>query len=251
MATSWTPKGGDGEPTVDGGGLWNRLPDLRPDRNGESLHKSNGFLENEKGERVWMWVNNVEANFSMAGSTAQSRLHREFYAHNFAQPSITVACQTPNTYEYNRLGAFIREGQKQSMVRQGEILKLRILAAGDHNNEENQLPSNRFHRAINVDGYVMNAPRGAERFVNAPTYQFEFIITRAYAFLGLEDDEVQAAQLRSILQIIRDPKLEWEWEEGKPFRPESGNGRGGAGGGGGHNPKGNDTQPDGWWNIIT
>jgi hypothetical protein len=163
----------------------------------------------------------------MSGATAQSHLRREFYAHNFTQPTISITTQMPNSYQYNRLGAFLRAAQRNSMVRQGELLKLRISAGGSPTDGGGPNHIKGGHREVFADGYVVNAPRGAERFVNAPPYAFDFVITKAIRFLGLDDDSVTAAKLATIMKIVNDPKLDWDWAKGKPPKNS-------------HNPKGND-----------
>src|SRR5262245_5426804 len=48
------------------------------------------------GEYVDLWAYDIVTNISLAGSTAQSRGRRAFYAHNFVQTSYTVSCQAPS-----------------------------------------------------------------------------------------------------------------------------------------------------------
>lgn len=213
MAKSWLPKAHTTEPPIDKGGFWITHPQLSPDKDGKPAHKANAYLENPQHERVFMWVDDVTADFAMTGNVAQSRKQREFFPHNFTQPSIHVHCQTPNSYQYNRLGAFIREGQKQGMVQQGDVLRLRIASGGE---EAARHVMKGHHNHISVDGYVTTAPRGAERFINAPDYEFDFVITHAWNFLGLQDQAVTVAHLRTIMGIVGDPALHWHWENGKP-----------------------------------
>jgi hypothetical protein len=222
MASSWTPDAGDQIPEIRKGGFWVTHPQLRPDQNGESENGTNAYLENAKGERVWLWVNDITSDFAMTGSTAQSRQRREFYAHNFAQTTMNVNCQTPNSAEYNRLGAFIRDAQMMGLHQQGNVLKLRINSGGFPLEKNMRGNIKGKHHGIYVDGYIINSTRGAERWVNAPDFQFAFVISKANNFLGL-DDSLVSQQLRTIMGIINDPNINWEWENGKP--PKGGNGK--------------------------
>ena len=221
MASSWTP--GGKIPDVRKGKFWVTHPQMRPDENGKSRNGTNAYLENVKGQRVWLWVNDVTSDFSMAGSTGQSRHRREFFAHNFAQPSLNVNCQTPNSAEYNRLGAFIRDAQLMGLSHQGQVLKLRILPGGFEIKSKMRGNIKGKRHGVYVDGYIINSTRGAERWVNAPDFQFSFVISQAHDFLGLQDQDVTSHKLRTILGIINDPDLHWEWENGKP--PKGGNGK--------------------------
>lgn len=214
MASSWKPDASD--PDLRTGDFWVTHPQMRPDENGESRNGANAYLENVKGQRVWLWVNDITSDFAMSGETAQSRNRREFFAHNFAQPSMTVNCQTPNSYEYNRLGEFIRDSHQKGFANQGHVLKFKLAPSGygPHRTAKG------IHSGIFVEGHILNASRGAERWVNAPDFQFSFAISKATQFLHLNDEYVYANKLRTIMGIINDPKLNWEWEDGKP--PKSG-----------------------------
>ncbi len=243
MASSWKPGASDNIPDLRTGGFWVTHPQLRPeDDKGRSMNKSNAYLENVKGERVWLWINDITSDFAMSGTTAQSHKRREFFAHNFTQPSLNINCQTPNSYEYNRLGAFIRDAQLKGLSHQGNVLKLRV-APGGYEAKKNVKGT---HRGIYVDGYIINSVRGAERWVNAPDFQFSFVISHAHNFLGLQDQDVKSQQLRTIMGIINDPSLKWDWENGKP--PKGGNGKkqqdGGDDGDGWDNPFDENPFPD-------
>lgn len=226
MASSWKPNASDDAPDIRTGPYWVTHPQLPPeDARGGRLNNTNAFLENVKGERVWLWINDITSDFAMSGTTAQSRNRREFFAHNFTQPSLNINCQTPNSYEYNRLGAFIRDAQLKGLSHQGQVLKFRV-APGGYSANKNNVGSYTVkgkHEGLYVDGYILNAGRGAERWVNAPDYQFSFVISHAHNFLGLHDQDVQSMKLRTILNLVNDPRLKWDWENGKP--PKGGNGK--------------------------
>jgi hypothetical protein len=209
MASSWNPNSQQGGPHLPfDRGFWATRPNFPPDNKGESRNGSNAFLENGRGERVYMWVNEVTANFALSGTTAQSAKRRSFYPHNLAQPSITVGGQTPNTYEYNRLSAFIRDGHLKQVAGKGDdegVFALRVYAGGKNTTRDIQRGR---RKQISVDGYIQNAAAGATRFINAPPFQFTFIITRAYKFLSLDDDPVAQFRLKQILDLLEEQKVE-------------------------------------------
>lgn len=212
MAKSWTPDADRGFGGRIDKGYFVKSPDVSPDQRGESSRRSNAYLRDSDDNRVWMWVNDINANFAMSGSTAQSKKLRSYFPHNFAQPSITLSGQTPNQYQYNRLAEFVRKCHAQSVLNSNEnTIRLVVLAGG----EETKRPIVRGHRnSIYLDGYISNMPRRAERFINAPEFQFEFIITKANKFLGLNDQAINRIKIESIIDVITDPQSGYVFEEG-------------------------------------
>jgi hypothetical protein len=214
MARSWTPNAGDGNASKDAlekPRTWPAAnePDISPDKDGKISNHANGFLQNQRGERIGLWVNGVDASFSMAGETYQSRKKREFYAHNFAQPVITISGQTPNTYQFNRLAEFVRGTHKQALhlrdQREIALVKLRIRGEKPTETTGKSRTIKGAHRPIAVDGFITMVERGAERFINAPDYQFDFVIVYAHNWMDLEERQVRRVRFESILKIIQDP----------------------------------------------
>lgn len=197
MAKSWTP-GTDVEQPIDRGYAIKR-PNLSPDRAGQPQKDANAYFENGNGERVFMWVSDVEAQFAMTGSTAQSRAYRRFYPHNFAQPTCTISGQCPNQYEMGRLAEFIRDSQLLQLE-DNPLLKFRLFTQGKDTARPLQKGK---HRRISISGYVLNVPRTAERWVNAPEYRLEFAIAKAEHFLGLQDQVVSRVRLSNILDALQ------------------------------------------------
>jgi hypothetical protein len=216
MASSWVPGMNERQPEFGGisEGLWATTPDVRPDENGQGRNKSNAYLENWRGQRIYMWLNEITSNFSMAGSTAQSKRKREFYAHNFVQPAIGLAGQTPNTYQFNRLSEFIRESHLDAMNDGDKLLLLRVIARGEDFPEGARANIRGKRQHIAVDGYINTADRGAERFVNAPDFNLEFTVSRVHKLLGIQDDPVFRVQFTSIMDLIKDPPKGVEYEQG-------------------------------------
>lgn len=242
MAIAWSPDGeNDSKNTpVRGGGFWVTHPQIKlEDDRGEPINGANAYLENAKAERIGLWINSVQADFAATGSTAQSRTGRDFYHHNFQQPTMILGGQTPNSAEYNRLGAFIRDSHKLGLTHQGQVLRLRV-DKGGKNTVRGNMRGQRNH--IDVDGYILNATRGAERFVNAPDYEFSFVITKAREFLDLQDRDADPIKLMTIMGILRSADVPFVWEDGEVPKygtggdggDSGGNGNGGNGDGGGH-----------------
>lgn len=208
MAISWTPSATDNALPVTRRGLGVASPDRPPDSNGKDgrSHRrsgANGLLRAADGQMVGLWVNGVDSDFSLGGSTAQGPTRRDFYAHNFVQPKLTISGQTTNNYEYNRLAAFIRRAQLQSInldLPSGDIppsaLRMMIWTPSEVKNGRTVRGR---HSDIEVEGFIPMVRAGAERFVTAHSYQFDFVILAVYRMLpALSDRLVVPAQTSSI-----------------------------------------------------
>lgn len=169
-------------------GMRVRSPATAPEVDGLLTNGANGFLQNFTGQRVGLWVNQVESSFELAGQTAQGPVQRDFYAHNLTQPSITIGGQTPNNYEYNRLADFIRHSQLDALglgPAPAYVLKLFVSAGRAAIPKRPTMRGP--HGEINADGFVDTAAKGGLRFVTAHDYTFQFVVTNVHSLLGLED----------------------------------------------------------------
>lgn len=209
MSTSWQHS--DGEFGQINRGYVIRTPDLEPDHGGHSINQSNAYLENHDQERVYMWVNAIESDFAMAGQTAQSKKRREFFPHNFTQPSLTISGQTPNQYQHARLAEFIRQHQKQSAISDKRVLNLKILGGGEDTKQETVKG---IRDPVDLTGYINSAQRTAEVGVNAPDFSFSFVILKASKFIGLQDQVVRSVKFRDILDVIQHPDSKFEFQGG-------------------------------------
>lgn len=196
MASSWTPSAA--EVPINRGDFVG-LPKMDPDDKGRSTRGTNAYLANAKDQRVYMWVNGINADFGLSGDTAQSRKRRTFFPHNFNQPTVTISGQTPNVFQQNRLMFFIRDAQKRGLIDRTNILRFRLLPGGKDTRRRIQRGR---HNGIALDGYINAVEVGAERFVTAGDYQLQFTVTRAFNFLGMADDVITGIQLKSFLQNI-------------------------------------------------
>lgn len=186
MASSWTP-GFDSMP-IGMGPILVRNPPTRPDAKGRLLNGANGFLE-LNGERVGLWVNDISSSFELSGSASQGATHREFYAHNFTQPSVVVSGQTPNSFQYNRLAEFVRKSQLTSLDLGTASTPLRLIVlTGNVPVPKRNLRGP--HSSIWLDGFIPKIEAGAERFVTAHEYSFEFVILAAHSMLPSLSDRI-------------------------------------------------------------
>lgn len=174
-------------------------------RDPSDLKPSARFI-NVKGETLDFWIEEIEAKFDMAGTTAQSQKVRQFFPHNMVQPSVTIRGRAPNSYQFNRLAAFVRVGQFEGLSgrelralgvpvrnvtdRQGRsvvIPTLRLIirnGSGDAALAGEKYPfSGRTvkgrHQAWKLEGYVKAFKAGAQRFDPAPSFEFEYLIAES------------------------------------------------------------------------
>lgn len=208
MARSWTPGAGD-VPNPLTQGYFVTTPATAPDVDGKLANGANAFLEDSRGNRIGMWVNDISADFSLAGSTAQGPTRRDFYPHNFTQPSVKIKGQTTNNYEYNRLAEFIRHTHRDalSVSSDGVIVSFVLLTPDSVRQPARPIMRGR-HRTVELTGFVRASKRGATRFVTAQDYELEFVVLAANRLLGLEDDIIRPYQtLKTIGQRIESGRV--------------------------------------------
>lgn len=195
-----------------------RLPSGNPTK------KANGRFINILGEYIDLYIEDIQSDFSMAGSTGQSRTLRQFFPHNMVQPSIQVTGISTNSHHYNKLAAFIRVSQHLALagqrLRESDIPFRNILDANGH---VVAIPTIRFlisngtkdfdiprhgrtikgiHKPWRLEGYVKSMAAGAERFQQAPRFAFEFLIAQSQSGIW-HDHAVVGDQIRSWMQIFR------------------------------------------------
>lgn len=186
------------------------LPELNHGTNATLEDRSFQHADNSF-EKIGLWVQEVSADFSLAATTAQGPLHRDLYPHNFAQPSYMFACQSPNQEHRDRIAEFIRRAQLRSLQGLG-LLRIYVPAAGIDRvafvklvHKQTQAKSYKRVRrtvkgpraALALEGYVQSIKRGAERFKNAPDFQFNFIVSRSLAG-PFSDDPISTGVLSDI-----------------------------------------------------
>ena len=179
-----------------------RFPDVKsPNKSPEMGDNWNGALVSPFGQRVALWVDDINMNFQMTGTTGQSRYRRQFYPKSFNQASIIVHGQMPNEFEYNRLAAFVRECHYESLTgNQFLYKKKRGFPGGVTRNASASLQTIKFmlrrsprqmgregqirknvkgaHSQLIFEGYIKTISAGAMKFNYAP--EFEFVIAASY-----------------------------------------------------------------------
>lgn len=212
MAISWTPSSTDNALSVTRLGMSVASPDRAPDHKGKVSGGANGLLRTPDGQMIGLWVNAVASDFALGGTTAQGPTRRDFYGHNFVQPKLTISGQTTNNYEYNRLAAFVRRAQLQSinldLPDTGAPHTLRLTIRTPSSVKPHSRHMRGRHSDIDVEGFVPAITAGAERFVTAHSYRFDFVILAAYSLLpGLHDRLLVPAQTSSITDRMENGRL--------------------------------------------
>lgn len=176
------------------------------DKRGGKVHTAetaNGYLKDKvSGRKADLWISEFKADFSLTGTEAQSKYKKDFYPRFLAQPRYTITIQFFNQEHRNRTVKMIRQG----MIRQlatgtsaDDLFELRI---------EDRTFLNEFRRTTRggykgstLRGYVETIDAGAEKFVNAPTTQFTFVLANATEGImrsldGIEDRERLSGYVR-------------------------------------------------------
>src|ERR1035437_7977334 len=87
-------------------------------RRAAAVAASNSVLTDGSGQNSWQMsvlVSAVQMDTALTGSTAQSHLTRDFYAHNFVQPSIVVTGWSLDQRDYEILCEFVHMAQHDAV----------------------------------------------------------------------------------------------------------------------------------------
>jgi hypothetical protein len=149
--------------------------------------KSNctGYLKDQDEQMFPLWIHEIQGSFEVNGQNAQGAFGRTWFPRFMAQPRLVISGQAATQAEYGQLAEFVRVSQEKS-------LRFRTIAH-DLNTVTLVIPGQegmstrtgtRYSRTpIHVKGHVKSIDRHTERFVNAPPYQFEFVVAFSYAGL--------------------------------------------------------------------
>lgn len=184
--------------------------------------QANGKMWNQLNQWVYLWIEEIEADFGLSGSYAQSRTKRQFYPHNIIQPSVKVTATFPSQHAANLFSAFVHTSHHYAL--RGVELRERVIPARNRPGDSSTLvPTVKFllnggnsrfngsktskgnHRPWLLEGYIKTVDAGAERFDYAPTRQFEFTIAESVQSknIGIWNDEaVQGSTLASWMDIF-------------------------------------------------
>lgn len=220
---------------------WNvNTPKMSPnDSQGNPTNRSNAMLISGGGKKIGLWVNNITTDFSLSGSVAQSQNKQQFFPHNFTQPTISISGQSPNGYEFGRLGEVVRESHKLAIddgdrglndqYRAVKFVKYGKDYVSNHGGEagsryesragvKNRNTKGRSSKMI-VYGYIANMNRGTERHLVAFDWSFELIVLKAVNFMDLRDDGLNG-NLIKVVRTIEDSlsKADKAVPETDPFK---------------------------------
>lgn len=170
-----------------------RVADHSPDR-------ASGFLVRPDGALINLWITDMQATFAVAGVAAQSRMLREWYPRSFADVTLQITGNVPNTQEYNRLAMFVREHQYLGLqyVSSGGTAT-QTVTFGLHDQTPSQwgspaargsdvVPTNGLppsgvstnvkgnHLPWQVNGYIQSIDAGAVRHEVAPEFTINLIV---------------------------------------------------------------------------
>lgn len=184
--------------------------DVRAIKLGQKRHDEriqgvqNGQLH-DGSEWVKFYSDKISLGASLAGSTAQSRYVRDFYAHNLKIPSVTVHGEALNQAEYATIVEFIHQSQLRG-VQGARPIKLTISGGGSDVG-----PSIKGkHKPLEALGYVKNVQRKHERFVPAPEFEFEFVLAKMEEgiFKDLIGEDSPAKTWLEIIESLIEHKVE-------------------------------------------
>jgi hypothetical protein len=195
----------------------------------------NASLIANSGEELKLWIEEAKMDFSMSGSTGQSRYRNQFYPKAFNQPSLIVNGTMPNQYEYNRLASFVRETHfdalnqtnrnigttKNIKTYNNKTIKLLIKDAGKGKQPKRNQKGG--HLAMAFQGYIRNIQAGATKFQFAPRFQFEFVIAASTdtGQVGIYRDDLDAGSaISGWMESFNAYKS--TWQAGQPSTPSTG-----------------------------
>jgi hypothetical protein len=149
-----------------------------------------------------LWVEEITVDFSMFGSTGQSRHKREFYPHSFNEPTLRMTGRMPNQREFNKLAAFVRESHsealngRQNISETGKGTKVyptvTLLMKGNPPSKKKPRTQKGGRRGMKLEGYIKSVTAGAKKFEFAPMFQIDFIVAASDGTVGIYEDKLDA-----------------------------------------------------------
>lgn len=155
-----------------------------------------------------MWITDLTADFTLSGTTGQSRMQREFFPRSFNDVTLTITGNCANSQEYNRLALFVRESQWRALS------ALNSGSATVHPMVNFVLNSNApitgrsvkgQHRPWSVSGYIQNMAAGAVALDIAPEFTIQFIVATSsmHGNTGLwQDSLAKVKPLANMLTLL-------------------------------------------------
>ena len=189
-----------------------------PNKSAQNSDTWNAVLVTTDNQELKLWIEDLVLNFSMSGTSGQSRYRRQFYPKAFNQPSMMVKGKMPNQFEYNKLAAFIRESHFDALnqtnrrtaedgsqaVFDKKTVTLHIKNAGEGSRPKRNIKGG--HIVLAFEGYVKNIEAGARKFQFAPDFQFEFVVagSKDTGNIGIySDDIIQGSKIMSWMDLFK------------------------------------------------
>lgn len=122
---------------------------------------------------VDLYIYELQTEFSLGNTTAQSQRTRTLFARNFIQTSYTLLGQSHNQEDYANIAEFVQHTQQDIVTSNIRNLTLALNPGGNTNTLGGMKG---YHQPLMVTGYIRSFERSHERFVYAPQYQFDFVI---------------------------------------------------------------------------
>jgi hypothetical protein len=208
----WEPKGG-GQPSVK----IDRGYDVHT-TNHSPKKGANGLLRDPVDRtQIYLFIEEIETDLSLSGSTGQGLHTRDFYPHNFVQPNYTLRCQAPGQREYGRVAEFVRKAQRNCLVRN---TRMALLVPGSRWPLVKHMKGPR--KPFYAFGYVTSMPRIHRAHDPAPSYEIQFLIAqvRSGIFQDTPYTAYKLARWSDIVDNIISKNLVSPPHVEKPSRPE-------------------------------
>lgn len=171
----------------DKGGRY-EIPDISADKS----DTWNMVMTNPAKKNLYLWVDDIEINFSMQGSFGQSRWRRQFFPMAANAPVMTVSGIAPSQKQYASLNMFMREAHYQALKysstqkaegrsyggsKQYPLPTVRFaLKPAGKKNSDNQGNTKGGHQALIFEGYLKNIEAGVTKFQFARQFQFQVVL---------------------------------------------------------------------------
>ena len=187
-----------------------------PDVDPNTLNNWTARLIKTNNKYLNLWVEEASIDFSMTGSTGQSRWKREFYPHSFDQPILKMAGIMPNQREYNKLAAFVRESHSEALNVNGDIrpqsnaseksniyykhygddatipLPTVTLIMNPRSVEGRPRNQKGGRKGMQLEGYIKSIAAGGTKFNFAPQFSIEFVIAQSDGSKGIFGDNLSS-----------------------------------------------------------
>lgn len=172
-----------------------------------------------------LWVEEMSVDFSIAGSTGQSRWKREFFPRSFNQPVLSMMGYMPNPQEYNKLAAFVRESHSEALNINRNYSETSSTNMNTYQNGSTPLPTvtlvsnprKTFGRSRNqkggrkgmkLEGYIGSISAGVVRHEQAPQFKIDFIIAASDGTVGIYDDRLDSgSQITDWMTLFQEDYL--------------------------------------------